>query len=170
MEWLDRPLGHLGLLPARLARRVQLPMLVLEPADECGADTPEAAAELCRVFVTFIQIVVGLVAPLAIMAAVQAPVHAAAADAAARRELQRRRRQARQGRLSPPSDDGSDGMAKWPQLQACCSAARGLYNEADAVLQHLGELLGSTQHGVVLSAAAWWLTASLCWVLALLLQ
>ena len=145
-------------------------MLVLEPADECTPDTPEAAAQQCRVFVSFIQLLVGVVAPVAIMAAVHAPIHAAAADEAARRELRRRRREAsRPPRSDDGSDDGGSGSCKWSRLRACGAAVRGVYSEADAVLQHVGELLGSTRRGVV-SAAAWWLTVSLCWVLALLLE
>ena len=149
---------------------MQLPLLVPDelPAD-CLPVTQEVDVEQCRVFVTFIQLLAGVVLPTIIVAQLHAPIHAAAAQRTAQQELRRRRREA----ARPPDGDSEDAQGgsaracgKWTTLQAYRSAAGWAWGGAGDLAQHLGEVLGGGGSSWVVTLSSWWLTLSLAWVLA----
>lgn len=164
---------------------MQLPLLVPEQSAAC--EVPLAAADAavaeCRTFVTFLQLLCGVVMPTLIVARFHAPLHDAAADEA---ERQRRRRLVRQLSRPPsseeeePSEEAGSGSwrqrCRWPlpSVQACSSRLSAAAFSAEGMLQHLCSLLSGSQPELpgswVLTVAVWWLLLSFCWVLALALE
>uniref|UniRef100_A0AAD5DVJ6 Uncharacterized protein n=1 Tax=Chlorella ohadii TaxID=2649997 RepID=A0AAD5DVJ6_9CHLO len=177
-------LPHLAL--ALLA--FELPLLVPEQPVSCDArlDAADTAVAECRTFVTFFQLLCGVVLPTLIVARLHAPLYEAAAEEAERR---RRRRLVRELSRPPSSDEeereaaaAGGGRARrrqrcgWPLpiVQALGARLSALALSAEGTLQHLCGLLRGSGPDLagswVLTAAVWWLLLSFCWVLALALE
>lgn len=174
--------------PPLLVPPLQLPLLVPEQAMSCEArlDAADTAVAECRTFVTFFQLLCGVVLPTLIVARLHAPLYEAAVEKAERR---RRRRLVRELSRPPSSDEeeweaaaAGGGHARrrqrcgWPlpSVQALGARLSALALSAEGTLQHLCGLLRGSGPNLagswVLTAAVWWLLLSFCWVLALALE
>lgn len=165
---------------------VQLPLLVPE-RPPLRALAAEADGLDCRVFVTFVQLLVGVALPALMVAHLQAPLHAAAAAAVEQQRRARRRAALRSAASldsqdSQQSSEGSEGSevrsprtCGWnSRLSGTWAALGEAAHELEGFIQHLCAMLaGSTRltpNSWVLTASAWWLLLSLTWVLALMLE
>lgn len=158
---------HACTAAATLPASPQLPLLGPDPsASKVPLADPEQAAQLdCRIFLSALLIVLGVVAPTLLVAKLNEPMVAAAAAAEEAAALDFWRHGRSRQRAQPAAERGGSGLAS-----RCLAWLRRASADAEAALQHLASMLMNGAGSPLLTLVAWWLVASLVWLAALVLE